>query len=566
MPARDIRTRLSIEGEKELKRELAAAAREMRVLESGLKATAAGFAAADDDMGGLEATSKSLRAQLEQQEKIVKGLMQAVRDSADVYGDASEETDGWTIRLNNALTKQEKLRKAIMDSDREMEELARDSVRAGRQLENGLGDSAEDTARSLRDMYDEMKGSIDDIRGSVGFSALTDAWEFGSGIVTGLDSFAEGTRDYRRQMAFLKENIKAAGLDYDEVMEQFYEITGVTGDTEGGVEGISNLVAAGFDIEEIAAAVDMLGGAVIRFPETLKFESLADGLQETLATRQATGQYGELLERLGVNIDDFNKALAEAETAEEAQQVMLSFLANHGLQETKKGFEGTNEGLTKATTASNKLNDALATLGGTIDTIMTPGKEFAADFVTNLNTGLTKGLGAVVGVSEEEYKAEIAAAGARGAIGGTGEWQTSADVLNIWEDLKTLFSSEGEAASQEATDAIQTELTANTPAVESAFYSAGENAMLQLGDGLASGAAVALAQLQSYMMAMADMASMIGVPVQYAAGGYGNSVMEGLQMGQAAINLDGKRVGTAIFPTINTMMGGGVTNRYDVRQ
>lgn len=621
MPVRDIRTRLSIEGEKALKQELQAAAREMRVLETGMKAAGAGFDAAGDDMGKLEATSRGLNAQLEQQKEIVKSLTQAVKDSANVYGDASEETDGWKIQLNNALRKQENLRKAIADTDREMEELARDSVRAGRQLESGLGESAEDVTRDLRSMYNELKSGMDDIKGSVGFSAFSDAWQMGSGIVSGLDSFAEETREYRRQMAFLKQNAEMAGLDFQAIKDQYLEMASLTGDEDGAFEGLNNLIASGFDMTEIITAIDELGGAVIRFPETLKFESLADGLQETIATRQAAGQYAELLERLGVDIDDFNTAMAAAKTEEEAQQVALSYLANHGLKETKEGFEATNEALIKGEEATIKLNDALAGFGDVVDWIIAPAKEKIADTVYVLNDFLSgaekvadmereayleetrKKTGGVVGTDDDKEifkfdEAENAldniwnglsfenlfgdprlndeaknkgqavgkeyAAAAQSGIqealqgeknSGMGDWLAAGaewiDQLFGWGDTTTAKDKAAEATT-EVTSVIQDQINADSPALQSTAFEAGELMMMQMSAGVNAGAAVMLSQLQT---AMQSAAGMVSAPIGSGAGFVDAGSNKGLQMGEAVINLDGKQVGNALLPYVNQGMG-----------
>lgn len=621
MPVRDIRTRLSIEGEKALKQELQAAAREMRVLETGMKAAGAGFDAAGDDMGKLESNSKSLRLQLAQQQEIVKALTNAMRDSADAYGDNSRETNGWKIKLNGALTKQEQLRKAIMDTDREMDELARDSVRAGRQLESGLGESAEDVTRDLRSMYDELKSGMDDIKGSVGFSAFSDAWQMGSGIVSGLDSFAEETREYRRQMAFLKQNAEMAGLDFQAIKDQYLEMASLTGDEDGAFEGLNNLIAAGFDMTEIITAIDELGGAVIRFPETLKFESLADGLQETIATKQAAGQFGELLERLGVNVEDFNKAIAEAKTEEEAQQVALSYLANHGLKETKEGFEATNEALIKGEEATIKLNDALAGFGDVVDWIIAPAKEKIADTVYVLNDFLS-GAEKVAGMEREAYleetrkktggvvrtdedkeifkfdEAESAldniwnglsfenlfgdprlndeaknkgqavgkeyAAAAQSGIqealqgeknSGMGDWLAAGaewiDQLFGWGDTTTAKDKAAKATT-EVTSVIQDQINADSPALQSTAFAAGELMMMQMSAGVNAGAAVMLNQLQ---MAMQNAAGMVSAPIGSGAGFVDAGSNKGLQMGEAVINLDGKQVGNALLPYVNQGMG-----------
>lgn len=561
MPVRDIRTRLTIEGEKELRKELDAAAREMRVLESGMKAVSAGFDATDNKYGKLEASSKSLRSMLAQQEEITRTLAQAVKDSAEKYGEASKETDGWTIKLNKALTKQEELRKAIRDADRELDEFARDSAKAGRELENGLGDAAEDTRRSLAQMYDEMKSGIDDIRGSVGVSA---AFDIGGGIVNlaqGLDSFAEGSRDYRRQLAFLKQNAETAGLDYNEIMSQFYEVAGKTGERDGAIEGLSNLIATGFDIREIAAAVDELGGAVVRFPNTLKFESLADGLQETIATRSATGQYAELLERLGVNLETFNKAMEKAETAEEAQQVALSFLANNGLREAWVGFSNANSEIERAEIASLKFETAMARVGGALDKyIIAPVKEEAADALNALMDFLETGdLGKLIGstasgeLTEEEIAA-LASEEAQKHFAETAEevkkqlGLTDEDVQRITEEYREGMS----GAVKDGVAEMQTELSAGSAAASADFYAAGEGMMLQMAGGIAAGTGAAVGQMQASMRMLAGMSA---VPLTGRIDYTKSHVEVGSQIAKATVYLGLKQVGTALMPVLNEKMG-----------
>ena len=80
--------------------------------------------------------------------------------------------------------------------------------------------------------------------------------------------------------------------------EALLSFNAISGETDSSIEAISNLLQAGFNDNNLAQAVDALSGAVVKFPDTLKIESLADSLQETIATSAATGQFGELLERL----------------------------------------------------------------------------------------------------------------------------------------------------------------------------------------------------------------------------------------------------------------------------
>ena len=66
--------------------------------------------------------------------------------------------------------------------------------------------------------------------------------------------------------------------------KELVNLTALTGESDSSIEALSNLMSAGFSDTQIKSAVESLSGAVIKFPDTLKIESLADSLQETVAT------------------------------------------------------------------------------------------------------------------------------------------------------------------------------------------------------------------------------------------------------------------------------------------
>ena len=97
---------------------------------------------------------------------------------------------------------------------------------------------------------------------------------------------------------------------------------------------ISNLMAAGLNSKETADAVNLLMGAVIKFPDTYKVESLAEALRNPIEEGKAVGQFSELLLAMGVDIETFDKAMKKASDKERRQDIALSFGANRGLENT----------------------------------------------------------------------------------------------------------------------------------------------------------------------------------------------------------------------------------------
>lgn len=401
MAVRKIETTISLDGEQAFKQALSAATREMRVMESELKAVSAAYDTNGNAADFFAQKQSNLRNQISQQRQIVESLERAVKDAGEAYGESSSQVDAYSIRLNNARTRMARLEKELQETDREVEELGRDSVRAGRQLENGIGEGAQNAESSLKSLISTMQQDIGSIKTSAAVTAVTGLWDLATSAYSSIAGFVEGTAEYRKQLSFLEMNAELNGFDFDKIKGQLVEVTGLTGDSSAAIEGLSNLLAAGVDERQLEAAIDGLAGAVISFPDTLKFESLADGLQETIATGAATGQFAELLERLGVDLETFNAALQASDTAAGDLDIALSYLAYHGMNDVYEKWQETNGAMNEAAQTQAALELELAEFGGTLEKyITTPVKQLLVEALQWVNdtveTVETEGVDAVV--------------------------------------------------------------------------------------------------------------------------------------------------------------------------
>lgn len=142
------------------------------------------------------------------------------------------------------------------------------------------------------------------------------------------------TEELRTDLSKLDNNARTAGVGVDAAREAFKAFTVATDETDSSVEAVSNLLQAGFTESNLQKAVEGLTGAYLAFPDTMKVESLADSLQETLATGEATGQFGELLDRLGVGAENFSAGLSQITDEASRQQYVLETLASsHGFRQ-----------------------------------------------------------------------------------------------------------------------------------------------------------------------------------------------------------------------------------------
>lgn len=548
MAVREIKTTLSLDGEKEFDRAISEAGRGMRVMASEMKAAAADFDVTGDEMEYLGRKSKSLNGQIEQQEKIIRALEGAVADSAQTYGEASAKTDGYRIKLNNAYAALSRLKKEHEQTDKRMEELGRDSERTGRRLEQGIGEAADDVSRKFDGMVNKLDSDLGSIKAMTSISAVVDVAGTIGGAVKGaydaVTGLVEETSEYNRTMAFLKTNADQAGISFQTVKKMAVDVSGITGDMDATIEGLSNLLASGFEADELSIAVERLSGAIIQIPDTLKFESLADGLQETIATRNAVGQYAEYLERMGLDLETVNKALANAgkEGQEAVESVALSFLSGHGAEEALEKYRAENEALVKYFEAQAKLTDAQARLGETMTPAATAGIEAMSVFVDKLNEMVVSVIGTVEKLNTEDPVQNKLI-----------EW---ADKLS-GVDTKETYSQTGKNMVSEIVDGAESE----EQNAETDMKTIGDNIGTYVNDGLnAQIDTVASTAAAMYQAIEAELNKPITgpkvvMPGQGSATSYGgqgsltvnvNSYIDGKKLSNSTVETDSAAIGNAI--------------------
>lgn len=381
---REIRTTLALDGENEYKKALSEAQRGLRVLGSELKLASAEFETNGDKQAFLTAKSQTLRSEIAQQEEIVKSLEGAVKDAGEKYGETAKATDDYQIKLNSAKATLEKMRRELDATDREAQDLGRDSVRVGRQLEDGIGDGADQAKESLESMAAQMKQSLEEIKSSSFVTAAGSAWNMAQGVYQGLSELEESSREYNRTLAIFKQNVEDDGFDYEWAKGKADEVASITGSIESALSGVRALTQTGWNSDEIAEAINNIVGACLKYDGTT-FDGLAQSIQETISKGEATGQFAKVIESMGYDVNEFNEAMKNAETPTGKLQVALAYLTANGLVETKKSFEQNNKQLIEAQSASNRLKEAWAGLGEKAGIVSTPIKNNLAAALEEVN-------------------------------------------------------------------------------------------------------------------------------------------------------------------------------------
>lgn len=221
---------------------------------------------------------------------------------------------------------------------------------------------------------------------SAGASSIAKAFAPATAAVGGLATAAyatiPATAELRSDLSKLDANAEENAVSADAAREAWRAFAVQSGETDSAVEATSNLLQAGFTESNLQKAVEGLSGAAQRFPDTLKIESLADSLQETLATGEATGQFGELLDRLGIGAENFSAQLANCVTDAEKQNLALQTLADAGLNDTYNAWAKNNEEMLANDEANLKLQESMASLAETILPLVTLATEKISELIT----------------------------------------------------------------------------------------------------------------------------------------------------------------------------------------
>lgn len=224
---------------------------------------------------------------------------------------------------------------------------------------DAFGDAAYESQKASRKVEDDMDGVKNSVSG-VG-DALKTAFSIGF-IVDTVTDLMDATQELAGDLSILETNAANAGVSVDATSDAFVKLNTVSGEADSSVEAISNLLAAGIPEGGLQWAVEGLANAVTMFPDTLKIESLADSLQETLATGEATGQFGELLDRVGIGAENFTEKLSQMTTETDKQTLALQALTSGPLDGAYQAWAKTNPELVRSRDASMELQMSLAEL------------------------------------------------------------------------------------------------------------------------------------------------------------------------------------------------------------
>ncbi len=365
----------------DLKAGLSEANKQISLANSKFKAASSSMDDWAKSTEGLEAKLEQLNTVYDLQKRKLAGIQAQYDKVAKEQGESSEAARRLKKQMYDQQATVNKTQKEIKKYSTSLEDIKKSSndvIKSNEKLDKSFKDLDKST-KSLSDGFTVFKATL----AGLATTAI-------SSFVGGIKNAVAESREFRKEMGLLEAAANATGASFDKAKENVKEVTAITDDQGAAIEGLNNLMASGFDGDALDKITDELVGASIKWKDTLKFEGLADGLQETLATGEAIGPFAELLDRAGASTDEFNAGLAACSTEAERQQYVLNQLSKLGLSEIKKDYEENNKTLVESNRATLEYNEAMAQVGEKVEPVLTSIKK---GFVDILNAFLQMSAG-----------------------------------------------------------------------------------------------------------------------------------------------------------------------------
>ena len=386
MATRTIATRLTLEGEKEYKKELGKVNQEIGLLSDKMKRADAEFRGQANSIEALTTKNDLLReAQQKQIDKIAK-LQTAIEDCGEAYGENDEAVMRFKRQLEKAETDLIDLNDELSSNERYLDEARTSADKCAKSIDE-YGKQVKDAAKATDDFNGAGggKGGIGNLIGQLG---SLKKMLVGGAVVAGLKATSDAiigivdeTEEYRKIMGTLEASSQAAGYTAEQTAESYEYLYGVLGDTQTAATTVANLQAIGLAQGDLRDMIDSVIGAWATYGDSIPIDGLAESVNETIQAGQVTGTFADVLNWAGVSEDEFNAKLAAANDSAERAQIVLDQLANQGLPETAKAWRDANEDVVAYNESQMKLDEAMGQLGETLAPVAAGLKDVFAEGV-----------------------------------------------------------------------------------------------------------------------------------------------------------------------------------------
>jgi phage-related protein len=323
-----------------------------------------------DSTEGLQAKLTQLNGVLTAEQKKLENMEQAYADLVAQGKENTAEAQSLETAINNQRATVNATVKSIEHYTDSLDELKRAGAKTKKEL-----DEMKESAKKLGDKV--LVGVATGLAGIAGACV---------GVVKGLASIVEETKELRTQMGMLETSFTEAGHSVEASEKTFGELFGVLGDSGKATEASLHLAQVAKSEEELLEYTNILTGVYSKFGDSLPVESMAEAISVSTTLGEVSGTLVDAFEFSGKSIDEHNAKLAEMSTAEERSAYIKDEL-NKIYAETGEAYKETNKEIIEANKAQNEYNQAMADIADKAQPIIT---EFKTEMVGVLQMVLEK--------------------------------------------------------------------------------------------------------------------------------------------------------------------------------
>jgi hypothetical protein len=206
-------------------------------------------------------------------------------------------------------------------------------------------------------------------RGVVGAAAAA-----GGAVV----ALTESTREYRTEQGKLQTAFDTQNFSAETARKTYVALNGVLGDSGQAVEAANHLAQLATNEKDLTTWTDICTGVYATFGDSLPIEGLTEAANETAKTGQLTGGLADSLNWAGVSEEAFQKKL-DACSSEQERAALITKTMNGLYSESADKYKELNADVIAANEAQDKLNNAMAKVGGAMEPFITKGKQLLAE-------------------------------------------------------------------------------------------------------------------------------------------------------------------------------------------
>lgn len=233
-------------------------------------------------------------------------------------------------------------------------------------------------------------------------------------LTTAMVALGKSSLEFQKQQAQLNAGFQSMGMSAQQASKTYKELYSYLGDGAQATEAANLLAQLTQNEEDLSEWTNILMGVYAKFPSSLPVESLAEAVNHTAQLGEVQGTLADALEWVGVNVESFNAALANTNSAAEREALIRQTLnalysgsatayrqANQALLEYNASQVAVDQALADATAYVIPLMTALNQLSATLLSVLRPAFEnIAAVLVAFIQWILAaiKAIGAFFGI------------------------------------------------------------------------------------------------------------------------------------------------------------------------